>query len=160
MPARPYYIPCRPSRTIYAMPARPYHIPCHARQAMLDLQDHTMYHARPARPCHLSCQVIPCTMLGPPDHVIYHVMSYHIPWYTRQTILFSFPCPPGLTIDTIYHAMPTMPYHIPCHALPDHAIYLAMPRQTIPYTMLCLPAYHLLCHVHQAIPYTMPCPSG
>ena len=120
------------------------------------------------------CQAMPYTMVCPP---------------ARQTIPCSIPCnightkyhmrcPPGLTI---YHAMPIIPYRIPCHA-----------RQVMPYTMPCPPGhpytmpcivrpchipcytsldhtlyqvmparlYLMPCHAHQAIPYTMPCPPG
>ena len=75
-------------------------------------------------------------------------------------------CPPG---HTICHAMPTRPYHIPCHD--RQAIPYTMPctilchaRQASPFPIPCqiLPArqYHTPCHAHQAIPRTMPCPPG
>ena len=116
-----------------------------------------------------------------------------------STVGFLIPCKTSLG-HTIYHAMPTRPYHItsPYLARPlrytmscptDHASYHAMPtrphhmswhnRQTIPYTMPCLPGhtiymsscqatpyaipylarqYPLPCHARKDIPYTMPGP--
>ena len=57
------------------------------------------------------------------------------------------PCTPG---QTIYHALPTRPNHIPCHCPPDHTIIHAITRQAIAYTIFA----------SQTIPYTMQCPPG
>ena len=78
----------------------------------------------------------------------YLARPYHIPCDARQAIAYTMSWPPS---HTIYHAVPTRPYHTPCHTLPGHAIYHAMPRQTIPYT-ICPPG-HTICH-------TMPCQPG
>ena len=141
---------------------------------MLCPPHHVIYHTRPARPYHIAFnahQAMPCTTLYLPDHVIlpYTMLCsqgqtvYIVPWYACLTIPYSIPCP---------HAMPARPFHIPCHAqnashacqaisytmpyIARHSIYHAMPRQTIPYTLLCRLG-HTICHEHQAIPYTMPC---
>ena len=159
-------MPCPPGHIIHhAMPVRPYHLPCHARRAIpytiLCPPKHVIYHAFPASPY----------------HTIYFGMParpYHTAFNAHQTILcticdarpalpYTMPCPQCQTVHmpctpchAWYHTMPARPYHIRCHALPGHAIYHAMPRQTIPYTMLC-PLGHTICHAMSTRPYHIPC---
>ena len=116
-----------------------------------------------ARPYHIQChvrQVIRYTMP-------YLSRLYHIPCHiSRHAITYATPCPAG---HIIYNATSRMPYHIPCHAhKPIHYIvpYITRPhdilchiRQAIPYTMLC-PADHRIYHVMPARPYHIPCRVG
>ena len=120
--------------------AKPYHIQCDARQAIAYTMPwppgHTIYHAVPTRPYHTPChcQAMQYTMLC-------LASPYPIPYYARQAIPYTMPCPPG---HTIYHAMPVRLYHI---ALSGHTIYYAIPARPYLYP----------CHARQTIPYTMPC---
>ena len=89
-----------------------------------------------------------------------------MPCHARQAISYI------MSSHTIYPAMPTMPYHIPCHTSPGHMIYYVMPdrpfhipQQTSPYhtqqTTYTMPhlarPIHIPCDAHEVMPYTMPC---
>ena len=88
-----------------------------------------------------------------PHTTPYLARPYHTSCDARQAIAYTLSWPPG---HTIYHAVPTRPYHTPCHALPCHAIYHAMPRQTLSYTILCPPG-HTICHAMPTRPYRITC---
>ena len=150
--AIPYAMPCPLSHTIYhAMPwpprytiyqamhsqAIPYTMTCppsHSICHTMPIRPHTD-HAMPTRLYHIQCH-------SSPDHTIYLIMptrSYHISCHATANDYFGKSChlskgANGLvtrcTIAWKYHAMPTMPWGIPCHV-----------RQARPYTIPCPPGH-------------------
>ena len=52
----------------------------------------------------------------------------------------------------------TMPFHIPWRTSPGHTICHAISARL--YHVIPTRPYHMLRHIHQAIPNTMPCPPG
>ena len=76
-----------------------------------------------------------------------NTMAFHIPWHTS----------PG---RTIYHAMSTRPYHIPCDARQAIAYTMPWPSGHTIYHAVPTRPYHTPFLARQAIPNTMPCPPG